>query len=54
MCLEVIERNPKIVTQYKSGKKKVFKALMGEVARNTNQCADMATVSKIMGKLLTE
>ncbi|EFN87568.1 Probable glutamyl-tRNA(Gln) amidotransferase subunit B, mitochondrial [Harpegnathos saltator] len=52
MCLEVIEKNPKIVALYKKGKTKVFKALIGEIARNTKQCADMAAVAKIMERLL--
>ncbi|XP_032688294.1 glutamyl-tRNA(Gln) amidotransferase subunit B, mitochondrial isoform X2 [Odontomachus brunneus] len=53
MCLEVVERNPKIVKVYKKGKTKVAKALIGEIARNTRQCADMAAVAQIIERLLT-
>ncbi|KMQ87139.1 glutamyl-trna amidotransferase subunit mitochondrial [Lasius niger] len=52
MCLEVIEKNPKIVSGYKNGKKKLFNALLGEMAKITDQCADMAIVTKIMERLL--
>lgn len=52
MCLEVIEKNPKLVSGYKNGKKKLFKALMGEVAKITEHRADMAVVTKIMERLL--
>ncbi|XP_014470013.1 PREDICTED: glutamyl-tRNA(Gln) amidotransferase subunit B, mitochondrial [Dinoponera quadriceps] len=53
MCLEVIEKNPKIVRKYKNGNKKVFGAFMGQIARNTNECADMAAVATIMERLLS-
>jgi len=52
MCLEIIKKNPKLVTGYKSGKKKLFYALMGEMAKVTKQCADLAVVAKIMERLL--
>ncbi|KYN13001.1 putative glutamyl-tRNA(Gln) amidotransferase subunit B, mitochondrial [Trachymyrmex cornetzi] len=52
ICLEIIEKNPKLVSAYKSGKKKLFNALMGEIAKVTEQRADMAVVAKIMERLL--
>lgn len=52
MCLEVIIKNPKIVSEYKSGKKKLFNALLGQIAKDTEQCADMAIIAKIMERLL--
>lgn len=52
MCLDVIERNPKLAVGYKKGKKKFFNALMGEIARVTEQRADMAVVARIMEQLL--
>ncbi|XP_011256019.1 glutamyl-tRNA(Gln) amidotransferase subunit B, mitochondrial isoform X1 [Camponotus floridanus] len=52
MCLEIIEKNPKIVSGYKKGKKKLFIALMGQMAKITNQRADMALVANIMERLL--
>lgn len=52
MCLEIIEKNPKIVSQYKNGKKKLLNALLGEMAKITDNCADMVIVTKIMERLL--
>ncbi|XP_029172673.1 glutamyl-tRNA(Gln) amidotransferase subunit B, mitochondrial isoform X2 [Nylanderia fulva] len=52
MCLEIIEKNPKIVSGYKNGKKKLFNVLLGEMAKVTDDCADMALVAKIMERLL--
>lgn len=52
MCLEIIEKNPKIVLGYKKGKKKLFTALMGQIVKITEQRADMVLVAKIMERLL--
>ncbi|XP_012521305.1 glutamyl-tRNA(Gln) amidotransferase subunit B, mitochondrial-like isoform X2 [Monomorium pharaonis] len=52
ICLEILEKNPKLVLGYKNGKKKLFNALMGEIAKVTEQCADLAIVAKIMERLL--
>ncbi|XP_018313081.1 glutamyl-tRNA(Gln) amidotransferase subunit B, mitochondrial [Mycetomoellerius zeteki] len=52
ICLEIIEKNPKLVSGYKSGKKKLFNALMGEMAKVTEQRANLAVVAKIMERLL--
>ncbi|KAJ8717920.1 hypothetical protein PYW07_005850 [Mythimna separata] len=51
LCIEVLENNPKLVNQYKKGKTKVFKALLGIVFKNNNKI-DMSVVSKIMEGLL--
>ncbi|XP_076241646.1 glutamyl-tRNA(Gln) amidotransferase subunit B, mitochondrial isoform X2 [Calliopsis andreniformis] len=53
VCLEIIEKNPKIVRRYKAGKRKEFRKLLHHVAENTNDCADMVKATKIMTKLLT-
>lgn len=52
ICREVIAENKKAVAQYKAGKKKVFKALLGAVAAKTNQKADMAKCNEILNDLL--
>lgn len=52
LCLEIIEKNPKIVSGYKKGQKKLFNALLGEMTKITEQRADMAIVTKIMERLL--
>lgn len=51
-CLEVIENNPKMVQQYRSGKVKIFKALVGALSKNNHEKLDMATGSKILEDLL--
>lgn len=52
LCREVLEENVKIVQQYKSGKKKVFKALLGLISAKTKQRADMAKCTTIIKQLL--
>ncbi|XP_011636505.1 glutamyl-tRNA(Gln) amidotransferase subunit B, mitochondrial isoform X1 [Pogonomyrmex barbatus] len=52
ICLEIIEKNPKLVSGYKNGKKKLFNVLMGEMAKVTEKRADFAVVAKIMERLL--
>lgn len=52
ICLEIIEKNPNLVSGFKCGKKKFFKALMGQIAQVTEQRADMAAVARLMEKLL--
>lgn len=52
ICRAVIEENGKTVEDYKAGKKKVFKALLGAVAAKTSQRADMAKCTKILQDLL--
>lgn len=52
LCLEIIEKNPTIVSGYKKGQKKLLNALLGKMAKSTEQRADMAIVTKIMERLL--
>lgn len=51
-CNEVIEENPKLVQQYKNGKVKVFKALLGILTKNTQGKIDMAQASEKLKELL--
>lgn len=51
LCIEVLENNPKLVKQYKNGKTKVFKALLGILSKSNNK-VDMSVASKIMEGLL--
>nr|CAD7426548.1 unnamed protein product [Timema monikensis] len=46
ICEDVIIMNPDLVAKYLQGKTKIFKALIGEVAKITNQRANMALVTK--------
>lgn len=50
LCMDVLENNPKLVNQYKSGKTKVFKGLLGILSKNNK--IDMSVASKIMEGLL--
>ncbi|KAJ0174114.1 hypothetical protein K1T71_010260 [Dendrolimus kikuchii] len=52
MCLEMLEHNPKLVKQYKDGKVKVFKALLGILSKNSQNKIDMALASKILEEVL--
>lgn len=52
LCQEVFEENPKMVTQYKNGKAKVLKAMLGAIAKKTNNRANMQKVSKMIPELL--
>lgn len=51
-CKEVIENNPKLVKQYREGKVKVIKALLGIVFKNSHNKLDMSLASKVMEELL--
>lgn len=51
LCKDVLENNPKLVNQYKNGKSKVFKALLGILSKSNNKI-DMSVASKIMEGLL--
>lgn len=51
LCTSVLENNPKLVNQYKNGKTKVFKALLGILSKS-NSKIDMSVASKIMEGLL--
>ncbi|KAF2899817.1 hypothetical protein ILUMI_06365 [Ignelater luminosus] len=52
LCKNIIEINPKIVKQYRDGKVKVFAALLGQIAKESNQRANMSKVPKILKELL--
>ncbi|XP_063830594.1 glutamyl-tRNA(Gln) amidotransferase subunit B, mitochondrial [Ostrinia nubilalis] len=52
LCKDIIENNPKLVKQYRDGKTKVFKALLGMLAKNSQNKIDMAQATKILEDLL--
>lgn len=52
ICRKVIEENPKLVQQFKSGKQKVFKALVGEVHRLSEQKANMRLAVEKLQEML--
>ncbi|KAL0820518.1 hypothetical protein ABMA28_006376 [Loxostege sticticalis] len=52
LCKEIIENNPKLVKQYRDGKTKVFKALLGILAKNSQNKIDMTQAAKILEDLL--
>lgn len=51
-CEEVMAEYPKAVKDYKKGKVKAIKALIGSIAKKTNDRADLASVSKKLEELL--
>lgn len=53
-CIDVLTNNPKLVKQYKEGKVKVFKALLGILAKDTHNKFDMSVASKKMEELLKD
>lgn len=54
ICETVLEENPKMVEQYKRGKKKVFNAVVGAVAKKTERMVNMGTAAKIIEELLNK
>lgn len=52
LCESVLKENPSMVEQYKKGKKKVFKAILGQVALKSNQRANMELVVGVLKKML--
>ncbi|XP_071445870.1 glutamyl-tRNA(Gln) amidotransferase subunit B, mitochondrial [Hetaerina americana] len=54
ICRSVIEGRPDLVKQYRSGKTKVFAAIMGEIFKASQQKADMASAGKILKEILKE
>lgn len=52
MCRQAVESNPKAVEDYRSGKEKAFKALLGSVMRQSKGRADAAQAEKILRELL--
>lgn len=53
MCREAIESNPKAVSDYRSGKEKALKALLGAVMRQSKGRADAAEAEKMLREQLT-
>ncbi|XP_068620208.1 glutamyl-tRNA(Gln) amidotransferase subunit B, mitochondrial [Battus philenor] len=51
-CLEVLDNNVNLVKQYKEGKVKVFKTLLGILAKSTGNKIDMSIAVKKMEELL--
>ncbi|KAG4071605.1 hypothetical protein HA402_011759 [Bradysia odoriphaga] len=54
ICLEIIGKNQNAVQKHKQGKEKGFRYLMVEVAKKTEQKANMALADKIMRELLAK
>ncbi|XP_019870818.1 glutamyl-tRNA(Gln) amidotransferase subunit B, mitochondrial [Aethina tumida] len=54
LCEEVLKENDKLVKQYKAGKTKIFKALMGLIAGKSKGRADMGKCDKILKDLLSK
>nr|CAI5830866.1 unnamed protein product [Callosobruchus analis] len=54
LCQQVIEENEKAVKQYLAGKAKVFKALLGAVAKKSQNRADMQKCIVILKTLLSK
>lgn len=52
ICADVLDNNPKLVRQFKEGKVKVLKALLGVVIKNSHNKLDMSITSKVMEELL--
>lgn len=52
ICRKVIESNPKLVEQFKAGKQKVFKALVGDVHRLSEQKANMRLAVEKLQEML--
>lgn len=52
ICEDVLVNNPKMVAQFKGGKQKVFRAILGQVAKVTNNKANMGMVDKVLKELL--
>lgn len=53
LCQEVISENDKLVLQYKAGKTKLFKALLGILSNKAKQKVNMAIGERILKKLLS-
>ncbi|XP_058059697.1 glutamyl-tRNA(Gln) amidotransferase subunit B, mitochondrial [Anopheles bellator] len=51
-CQQVIDMNPKLVKQYRSGKEKMLYALAGEVAKTSEQKVDMVKAVEFLKKML--
>ncbi|MEM4271470.1 MAG: Asp-tRNA(Asn)/Glu-tRNA(Gln) amidotransferase subunit GatB [Candidatus Pacearchaeota archaeon] len=49
---EVVKKNPKAVSDYKSGEQKAFEFLMGEIMKATNKRADFKIARDVLERLL--
>jgi len=52
MCAEVIERNPKIVADYKGGRTQAISALVGQVMKASKGKANPGMVNQILAELM--
>lgn len=52
MCKVVLEANPKLVQRYKGGKTKVLNAMMTQIAKESQDRANMGKAKKILEDLL--
>jgi len=52
ICLEAMKNQAKAVKQYQKGKQKAIFAIAGEIAKVTDQRANMKSVIKCLEKLL--
>lgn len=52
ICEATLAANPKLVAAYRGGKTKVFYAIVGEVAKNTENRANMSLVVEKLKKML--
>jgi aspartyl-tRNA(Asn)/glutamyl-tRNA(Gln) amidotransferase subunit B len=52
VCLEVMKKNPKAISDFKAGEKNAFNFLMGEIMKATQKRADFAVARKVLEKLL--
>jgi aspartyl-tRNA(Asn)/glutamyl-tRNA(Gln) amidotransferase subunit B len=48
----VIQKNPKLVAQYRKGKSKLLFALAGDIAKQTDNRVDMELVVDVLKKML--
>ena len=53
MCRQAIESNPKAAADYRAGKEKALKALLGAVMRQSKGRADAAEAEKMLREQLT-
>ncbi|MBI5152465.1 Asp-tRNA(Asn)/Glu-tRNA(Gln) amidotransferase GatCAB subunit B, partial [Candidatus Peregrinibacteria bacterium] len=51
-CKGVIEKNPDVVAEYRSGKEKVFGFLVGQVMKELKGQGNPASINEILKKLL--
>lgn len=52
VCKTAVQRNPQLVQAYRDGKTKVLFALLGIIAKETNNRVDMSLVTKQLQEML--